>query len=118
MAEELKPNDWEIAVPEQVLDSEELVIPLKRPIEVNGAKYESMKLRYPNRGDIKRMNKQKKTKKLDDDEMTEFLIMNLAVEPLMTPQNMDNLAQSDFLYIQKRLDESGFFGIVRTTKNL
>jgi len=112
-----KELDWEIAELDQVSDKDELLITLKRELDVNGTKYQSMKLRYPNRGDIKRMNRQKKAKKLDDEEMTEFLMMNLAVQPLMEPKSMDLLAQSDFLYIQKQLDDAGFFGIVRAKQS-
>jgi len=108
-----KQPEWEVAEPEQVQDEDELLIPLKRAIKVNETDYQSIKIRYPNRGDIKRMNKQKKIKKLDEDDMTEFLLMNLAIEPQMTPPDMEKIAISDFLYAQKKLDESGFFGIVK-----
>lgn len=116
MSEEIKKDtpelEWEILNPDQVYDEDHLTITLKRPFISGGVESQKIVLRYPTQGDMSDIDKKAKNKKYkDDNDRIEDLILKLAVEPLMDPDAVGNIAASDFNFIQKKLDESGYFGI-------
>ncbi len=102
-------DDFDIAEPEDVIDEDTLVVPLKRKIKTSsGTELESVSLRYPNRADMKILKRIK-----DNEAQTEKMLELLAEMP---PEDIDKIAQSDFMYITKKIEEAGFFGIIQKKK--
>lgn len=111
MSEEVaaKPEDnWEVATPEQVHDADTLKIGIKRPLIVDGTKFQVVEVRYPTRDDMRVMQK---AKGLTEEERFEKLLLRIAVSPNLTPEVMGTMAQSDYMYLQNQLQKSGFFGV-------
>lgn len=104
-----KPEDnWEVAAPEQVHDADTLKVQIKRPLLVDGTRFEFVEVRYPTRDDMRAMQK---AKGLSDDERFEKLLLRIAVTPHLTPEVMGTMAYSDYMYLQNQLQKSGFFGV-------
>lgn len=112
--EDSREQEWEIATIEQVADEAEVIVPIKRKLTINGVECDSITLRYPTRGDMKLMSQLRRRKKeVDEDEITENLLVKLSTKPLLTPADMEKMAVSDFLVLQKALEDANFFGIVK-----